>query len=113
MALLIRMSFAQVQNNAMGGKTVDALAGGSMVRLQDLTTDGSSQTAQAVGGGDFVAPTNGFILFLVSGTGDGNGLFAKASDLTASSVAGFPFSAGRHVFSINEGERIAFEGPAA
>lgn len=102
----LRAVFTKVRNRAgLRGETMPALDLSSAVRLADLTTSGTSQRMQAVGGGDWTAPDGNGFLWLVS---DGNIEIAAGVNPTASATVGFPLTANVPVtLSIADGHKIA------
>jgi hypothetical protein len=101
----LRATFMTVESRALTGATLQAADLSGATRLADLTTSGASQVMQAVGGGDFVAPAGGIVVFDVSA--DAVNVAAGAAPVAAA-TAGVYLRAGlSYAFTIDTGDKIA------
>jgi hypothetical protein len=80
--------------------------GNSAERIANLTTDGSSQIMQDVGGGNWTAPRAGYVRISADAVVDG--AIGDPASVTASATTGFSLNADRdYDFSVDAGEAIA------
>lgn len=99
-----RSSFGDVSARATTGATMPVLDLASLVPLADLSTSGTSGIVQASGGGDWVAPRDGFVRVI----SDGAVKVASGSTPTAGSTSGAYVPANvAESFSVLAGHKVA------
>ena len=98
------LTFSTVRARAGTGSTMPVLDLATASRAATLATSTSSQTVKAVGGGDWTAPSNGFIRVVCDGDVD----VAAGAAPVASATAGFRLPTGQVAdFSISAGHKVA------
>ncbi len=100
----LRATFMTIEARAPTGATLPVcdLSGG--VRLADLTTSGSSLILQAIGGGDFVAPSAGVVLLSADGAVN---VAAAAAPVASSSTGAYLFASTPYTFTVKRSDKIA------
>jgi hypothetical protein len=100
----LKASFHTLAARAPTGSTIQAVGLSGAVRLANLTTSGSSQILQAVGGGDFVTPSAGVLLL----TADGDlNVVAGSAPVAAATAGAFLTTAFPYTFTVDAGVKIA------
>lgn len=99
----LKASFAQVSVRSLTGGTMPIPLLSSAVRLNALTTSGTSQIVQ-LGGSDWAAPRDGFVLLVCDGDID----VAAGTAPVASATAGVTVRSGvAREFGVLAGEKLA------
>lgn len=99
-----KATFGKVSARADTGATVQIIDLATAVRLANLTTSGSSQIVQDIGGGDWTAPEDGFVVMHCDGAVD----VAAGTSPTAAATAGAPVLANvPAAYAVSGGDKIA------
>ncbi|MEM6847595.1 MAG: hypothetical protein AAF580_05890 [Pseudomonadota bacterium] len=100
----VRAFFGQCDGLTETGASVAVFRLGSVERLANLSTSTTSAVLQAVGGGDWAAPRDGFVQIVT----DGDVAAVSGSAPTATATAGALITSGHPThFTVLAGERIA------
>ena len=100
----VRVFFGQCDGLTETGASVAVFRLGSVERLANLSSSGTSAVLQAVGGGDWTAPQDGFVQIVTDG--DVSAVSGDAPTATATTGALITSGNPEH-FNVLAGEKIA------